>query len=483
MARRRALAVLVVLLAGGCKLGPDYVRPEVPVPEHWREVDQAEADTLANTPWWQLFQDPVLQELIRVALDENKDLAIAIERIQEARARYGITSADLAPKVDAQGSAGEEQLSKQGIPGLPPSTDENGDLYTAGGSLFWELDIFGRIARATEADRALLFATEETRRAVVLALVADVASTYMELRELDRSLEISRSTLESRRAYVELAKDRFDGGLTSELDWRQAQAEYHRIESFTHNFERLVSQKENQLSVLLGRNPGPIRRGQPLNEMPVPAAVPAGLPSVLLDRRPDLLAAEQQLVSANARIGEAKALLYPSISITGFYGGQSTDLKDLLDNGARTWSIAGNVLQPIFNSGQNEERVNVAESQQRQALFAYEQSILQAFREVDDTLVGYAKAGERRSAETERVTAENKVLELAELRYQGGVSDYLEVLDAQRSLFDAQLTESEIIRDQLIALVQLYKALGGGWPAEQEEPAEQPRPAEPAPAP
>jgi len=446
----------------------------VPVPEHWREVDQAEADTLANTPWWELFQDPVLQELIRIALDENKDLAIAVERIQEARARYGITSADLAPKVDATGSAGELQLSKQGIPGLPPSTDENGDLYSAGGSLFWELDIFGRIARATEADRAIMFATSETRRAVVLALVADVASTYMELRELDRSLEISRSTLESRRAYVELAKDRFEGGLTSELDWRQAQAEYHRIDSFVHDFERLVAQKENQLSVLLGRNPGPIRRGQALGEMPVPAAVPSGLPAALLDRRPDLLAAEQQLASANARIGEAKALLYPSFSITGFYGGQSTDLKDLLDNGARTWSIAGNVLQPIFNSGQNEERVEVAESQQRQALFSYEQSILQAFREVDDTLVGYAKAGERRTAETERVEAENKVLELAELRYRGGVSDYLEVLDAQRSLFDAQLTEAEIIRDQLIALVRVYKALGGGWTESPAPPAAAP---------
>jgi multidrug efflux system outer membrane protein len=482
MARRRPLAVLVVLLAGGCKLGPDYVRPEVPLPEHWREVDQAEAESLANTPWWELFQDPVLQELIRIALQENKDLAIAIERIEEARARYGISSADLMPRVDASASAGELQLSKQGIPGLPPSTDEGGDLYSAGGSLFWELDIFGRIARATEADRAILFATEETRRAVVLALVADVASTYMELRELDRSLEISRSTLESRRAYVELARDRFEGGLTSELDWRQAQAEYHRIDSFMHDFERLVAQKENQLSVLLGRNPGPIRRGQALGELPVPAAVPAGLPAALLDRRPDLLAAEQQLASSSARIGEAKALLYPSISLTGFYGGQSTDLKDLLDNGARTWSIAGNLLQPIFNSGQNEERVNVAESQQRQALFSYEQSILQAFREVDDSLVGYEKAGQRRASEGERVSSEEKVLELAELRYRGGVSDYLEVLDAQRQLFDAQLSETGIIRDQLVALIQLYKALGGGWPASQTEPAAEPAPAEPAPA-
>jgi len=476
----RASALLVAaVLAGGCKLGGEYERPKVPVPEGWRDVEASEQQTLANTPWWELFDDPELVELIRTALSGNKDLLIAVERIEEARALYGFTRADLYPRADLAASAGAQGISRNGIPELPSGTDRSDTLYSVSGRVFWELDFFGRIRSATEAQLAQLYATEQSRRAVVLALVADVARAYVELRELDRRVEIAKRTLESRVAYVDLARERFEGGVTSELDLRQAEAEMQRTASAVHDFEGQLHQKENELSALLGRNPGAIPRGRTLEELAIPPAVPPGLPSALLERRPDVREAEEQLASAHARIGEAKALLYPSFSITGFYGGQSTDLKDLLDNGARTWSIAGNLLQPIFNSGQNQERVNVAESLQRQALSAYEQAILQAFREVDDTLVGYQKAGERRTSEGERVSAENKVLELAELRYRGGVSDYLEVLDAQRQLFDAQLSETGIIRDQLVALIQLYKALGGGWPATQGEPAAGPAPAAP----
>lgn len=475
----RHLAAVLLFLTAGCTLGPDYRRPEVPLPDGWRDVSAGEQQSLANTPWWEVFRDPELVNLIQVALEENKDLKIAVERIEEARAIYGFTKADLYPKLDAYASAGSLEASRQGIPALPSGVDTQNELYTVGASMFWELDFFGRIRRATEAELAQLYASEQARRAVVLALVSDVARAYVELRDFDRRLEISRRTLESRVRYVELARDRFEGGLTSELDWRQAEAEMHRTASLVFDFERLVRQKENELSTLLGRNPGGIPRGRALEDLELPESVPPGLPSELLDRRPDLRQAEEQLVSANARIGSAKALLYPSIALTGSFGWESTELDDLFDAPAKSWSIGANLLQPIFNAGQNQRRVEVSESQQRQALYAYERSVLQAFREVEDSLVGFRQAGLRRSSEGQRVTAERKVVELAELRYRGGVAAYLEVLDAQRSLFNAELDETSSLRDEVVGLIQIYKALGGGWPqAADAESTEDVRPAE-----
>jgi multidrug efflux system outer membrane protein len=455
--------LIAVLLTAGCTLGPDYKRPDVPLPEGWREVGTAEQESLANTPWWELFQDPELVRLIGIALEENQDLKIAVERIEEARAFYGFQRADLFPKADLAASASHVRASELGVPALPSGVDNEDSLYSVAGTVFWELDFFGRVRRATEAELALVYASEQARRAVVLTLVADVARAYVELRELDQSLEISRRTLESRVQYVTLANDRFTGGLTSELDLRQAEAEEKRTETLVHDFERQVTQKENELSALLGRNPGAIPRGRVLGELPVPSAVPAGLPSELLERRPDVRTAEEQLASSTARIGEAKALLYPSIALTGAFGWESSELDDLLDSPAQSWSIGANLLQPIFNSGQNRRRVEVAESQQRQALYSYERSVLLAFREVEDALTALRQFGLQRTSEGARVAAERKVLDLAELRYRGGVAAYLEVLDAQRSLFDAELSETGVQRDELVALIQLYKALGGGW--------------------
>ncbi len=462
---------LLCLFVGGCTLGPDYRRPEVPVPETWRAMDAAEQESLANTPWWELFQDPELLRLIEIALAGNQDLLIAVERIEEARAFYGFQRADLYPKVDLGASAAYLRISELGLPNLPPGTDNEEPLYGVSAQAFWELDFFGRIRRASEAELALVYQAEESRRAVVQALVADVARAYVELRDLDRRVEISRRTLESRVEYVTLARERFEGGLTSELDLRQAEAEMHRTASFVHGFEGFVTQKENELSALLGRNPGEIARGQASDVLVVPPAVPSGLPSALLERRPDVRAAEEALASANARIGEAKALLFPSIALTGAFGWESTELDDLLDSPAQSWSIGANLLQPIFNSGQNRRRVDVAESRMRQALYAYERAVLLAFRDVEDALAGLRQTGLQRGAEGERVAAERKVLELAELRYRGGVADYLEVLDAQRSLFDSELGETDAQRDELLFLIQLYKALGGGWP-QAPEPAE-----------
>jgi len=475
---RRALALTwLAALPASCTLGPDYVRPDVELPAAWRELGAPEAQSLADTPWWELFDDPVLQELIQIALAENKDLAIAVERIEEARARWGFTRADLYPRVDASASAGRTRLSENALQTGGGEVEDS--VYSVGATAFWGLDVFGRIRRATEAELELLYATEETRRAVVLALVASVAQVYVELRDFDQRLAIALRTLQSRVEYVELARVRFEGGLTSELDWRQAEAELHRTAGLVHQFELLVAQKENELAVLLGQNPGPIARGLEIGALPLPPEVPSGLPAELLDRRPDLLSAEHELASANARIGEAKALLYPSFALTGSFGWESTELGDLLDAPSRTWSFGANVLQPIFNAGQNRRRVEVSESQQRQALYSYEQSILIALREVEDALVGYRKSGERRGTDELRVEAERKVLDLAELRYRGGVADYLEVLESQRSLFDAELSASETARDQIVSLIQLYRALGGGWPTEPEQPEEASAPAAP----
>jgi len=460
--------LVALLLTTACNVGPDYKRPELPLPEGWREVSANEQQTLANTPWWELFQDPELVKLIHIALAENKDLKIAVERIEEARARYGFTRAEQFPRVDGFASAGKSQSSANGSIPLPSGVDRTQSSYTVGFSAFWEIDFFGRIRRATESELAQMYATEQSRRAVVLALVADVARAYVELRDFDRRLAISRRTLESRVQYVQLARDLFEGGKTSELDLHQAEAELARTTSLVHEFERLVRQKENELSVLLGRNPGDIGRGRGLDELTVPPSAPAGLPSELLDRRPDLREAEELLAASNARIGVAKALLYPSIALTGSFGWESTELGGVFDTQSQAWSLSANLLQPIFNSGQLRSRVEVTESQQRQALYSYERSVLQAFREVEDSLVGSRQTTLRRGSERERVLAERKVLEIAELRYRGGVAAYLDVLDAQRSLFEAELDETSAMRDEFVSRIDLYKALGGGWPQEPE---------------
>ncbi len=477
MARRLFASLAVVgaltVAGAGCALGPNYQRPAVPTPPSWRELPAAEAETLANRPWWEVFDDPQLQELIRLALAENKDLKIAVERVEEARARYGFTRADLWPAVGLSGTAGRLRFS-EGTLVHPPSGDQPAsqdtetDIYAASANVSWEIDFFGRLRRASEAEQAVFLGTQEARRAAVLALVADVARAYFELRDFDRRLDVARRTIESRREYVQLAKDRFDGGGTPEIDYRQAEAELARVLTVVYQLEMLIAAKENELSVLIGRNPGPIVRGARIEEQKLPASVPAGLPSELLDRRPDVRVAEQQLAASTANIGEAKAMLFPRIALTGSFGFASTDFDTLFDGPSKSWNVVGNLLQPIFNSGKNKRRVEVTESRQRQTLYAYERAVLQAFRETEDALVAYRKTGEQRTAQAGRVAAERKVLELAELRYRGGVAAYLEVLDAQRSLFGAELDEAESIGSNLVSLVRLYKALGGGWPSAPE---------------
>jgi multidrug efflux system outer membrane protein len=476
----RLLAVLLALFAAGCALGPNYQRPQVPTPPKWRDLPTAEAESLANAPWWEVFDDPALQELIRTALTENKDLKIAVERIEEARARYGFTRADLWPKVDASATAGRLRFNSGSLLHTPEGDAETVTegtetaIYALSADVSWEIDFFGRIRRASEAQQALFLETEEARRSAVLALVADVATAYLELRDFDRRLEIARRTIVSRQEYLQLARDRFEGGITPELDMRQAEAELRRVEVVLFDLERLIALKENELSVLLGRNPGAITRGRSVSEQRLPGAVPAGLPAALLDRRPDIREAEQRLAAATANIGEAKALLFPRIALTGSFGFASTEFDTLFEGPSKSWNIIGNLLQPIFNAGKNKRRVEITESRQRQLLYDYEATILDAFRETEDALIAYRKTGEQRQAQGARVEAERKVLELAELRYRGGVAAYLEVLDAQRSLFGAELDEAETIGSHLAWLVRLYKALGGGWPGAPVAPSNPP---------
>ena len=470
MKRRLLLAAGFVLVTASCTVGPDYKRPPVTSPEAWRDA-AAEEDSIANVPWWELFQDETLQGLIRLALEQNRDLRIAVERIEEARARYGFTRADRWPEITADARAGGLRFSEASLTHTPESTsdDNTTDLYSVGVNVSWELDFFGRVRRANEAQRASLLATEEARRAVALTLVANVARAYVELRDLDRRLDIARRTLATRQEYVGLARDRFEGGVTPEVDLRQAEAELHRVEFIVHEIEKLARQKENEISYLLGNNPQAVPRGRAVDAQPIPPQVPAGLPAALLERRPDLREAEQRLIEANAMIGEAKAQLYPTISLTGSFGFASTDLGDLLDSSSQSWNVFAGLLQPIFNSGKNKRRVEVRQSQTRQAVLEYERALLGALREVEDSLIALEKSAAQRLAQGQRVEAERKVLELSELRYRGGVAAYLEVLDAQRSLFAAEIDEVASVSTQMISLIRLYSALGGGWPTSAEE--------------
>ncbi len=467
--RRVLSALALTLVATACAVGPDYKRPDVKAPTQYRDPAALQGGgSLANVAWSDLFKDEQLKKLIGIALHENRDLKIAVERLEEMRANVGIAKADFYPHLSANLAAGGINTSDGSLLHSPEGTDPTG-LYAANIGLSWELDFFGRIRRATEAQKALLLASDEARRAVAMALVSDVAMAYIDLRGLDRRLALAQRTLGSRKENVEYAKTRFEGAVAHEVDMRQAEAELHRMEALAFNLEKLVAQKENELSFMLGRNPAAIQRTGSNDEQPIPPQVPADLPAQLLERRPDVRQAEMELWSATASIGEAKAMLYPRISLTGQYGLASTDLKNFVDPSSQAWNLFANLMQPIFEGGKNRARVEARESQQRQSLYAYEKTLLQALREVEDGLVGLRKAGEERKAQKERVTADTRVLELAELRYKGGVAEYLEVLDAQRSLFDAENDEANSVTEHAKSLVRLYKALGGGWPVPAEK--------------
>jgi multidrug efflux system outer membrane protein len=452
--------VAAVLLAG-CMVGPEYKRPVVESPPAWR-VEEKEAKDVANTAWWEQFNDPVLNELIREALQENKDLKIAAARIEQFMGQYAVTRAGMYPQVGAGASGGMQRLSEKGTVPLPPGTTNPDDFYQMFLSGSWEIDIWGKIRRASQAARADILSSEEGRRAVTLSLVAAVASAYIDLRDLDWELEISKKTAESRKESLRIFQARFGYGYTSAVEVSMVKSEYEEALANIFYYGKLVAQLENEISVLLGRNPGPIPRGKPLDEITFPA-VPAGLPSDLLTRRPDILQAEQNLIAANARIGVAKALYYPSISLTGAFGFASTDLSQLFTGSANTWSWAVPVSAPIFTAGAISGQVKSAEAVQQQALIRYQQVIQTAFREVNDSLIDQKQTKEQVEALGRRVKALKEYARLARLRYDNGYTGYLEVLDADRNLFAAQLNYSQTMAVLFRSSVSLYKAMGGGW--------------------
>jgi outer membrane protein, multidrug efflux system len=463
-------AALVLVIAGalaGCaSVGPDYKRPAVPTASRWRTPTEG-IGSLADLEWWQLFQDPALRELIGIALDENQDLRLAVARVAEARAQLAVTRAAQFPQVDAQGSYTNQRFSQKSFPvtAFPGASglDVQQDFYRTGLDLSFELDLWGRLRRATEAARADLLASAENTRTILTTLISDVAQAYFDLLELDREADVDRQTFASRQASLELVRRRFEDGLTSELDVRRAEQELAAAVAAVPDVERRIAQTENRLSILLGHNPGPIRRGTALDGQRVPPHVPADLPSALLERRPDIRQAEQKLISANAHIGEAKAAFFPRISLTGMFGLESASLSELFTGPARAWQVGPTVTFPMFHGGQLRGNLRAAEARQQQALIQYQQTIQQAFREVDDALVFRAKAGDIRTQREARVQAAARALDIANLRYISGLGTYLDVLDAQRQLFSAQVDLAGTTRDQLTAVVQIYKALGGGW--------------------
>ncbi len=454
--RKSLLVSMIALLASGCMVGPDYVRPPVDAPAAWR-LNEQDARDLANTAWWEQFGDPVLNDLVTTALRENKDLMIATARIDEFAGKYGFVRAGLFPQV----GAGYEVSRQRNMP-VGATDPVTYNSYSAVLNAGWEIDIWGRIRRQTEAANAQLLASEEGRNAVVLSLLGSVAGAYINLRNLDRQLEIARATAKSRGESYDLFKLRFEGGVISLLELSQNKSQYEEALASIPPLEKAIAQQENGLSVLLGRNPGPIARGKDIDQLMLPA-IPAGLPSDLLERRPDIRRAEQDLIAANALIGAAKAAYFPTISLTGLFGYASPSLSSLFDGPSKVWQYGAPITMPIFTAGAIAGQVQAAEAVQQQALFGYQKAIQEAFREVDDALVNQDRTREQLLAQRRQVEALQQYASTARLRYDNGYTSFIEVLDAERSLFNVQLQYTQTHQVQLQAMVNLYLAMGGGW--------------------
>lgn len=460
--RRTLIATCIAGMLAGCKVGPDYVRPEVETPAAFR-YDVTNADDLVNTAWWEQFDDPVLNRLITTALARNKDVRIAAARVEEAAGVLGVTRSQLFPQVGVRADFARQQVSRySGTTTLQDDVRRTFNNYQVLLSASWEIDFFGKLQRQTESARASLLATEDGRRATLLSLVAAVANEYITLRDLDKQLEISRRTADSRSESVRLFELRFKGGVVAELELEQVRSEYEQALAAIPDLERQIAQQENLISVLLGSNPGPIPRGRTLDELVLPQ-VPIALPSDLLEQRPDLLQAEQSLVATNADIGAAKALYFPTITLTGQAGTLSTQWSKLFTGDARVWNFGPTVSVPIFTAGAIRGQVAQAEARQQQALYQYQQAIQTAFRETEDALVAQLKLREQLTVQARRVTALKGYARLARLRYDNGYTSFLEVLDAERSLFNAELDYARNQGDLFQALVDIYKAMGGGW--------------------
>ncbi len=450
-------------LLGGCAIGPNYSRPTVAEPPTFRGQATAEAASLADAPWWDVFGDPILKDLIREALRNNYDVRIAAARVQEARAGFVVSRSDLYPSLDYGAGVSRGQITP-GVLGSPGGrAPEPGNFYSATLAMSWELDIWGRIRRSTEAARETLLATEDARRGVWLTLVSDLGQAYFELLALDVRLQIARNSRDAYQYTFDLFQDRFTLGAASKLETSRAQGALGEAEANIPQIESAIVAKENQIRILLGQPPGPIVRGTPMYEQPVVPTVPAGLPSALLERRPDLRQAEHELASANARIGVAKAEFFPKLSLTALFGTASPEVSALTGGSATIWAVAGMLSGPLFNAGRTLGTYRASVAQWEQARLHYEQAVLTALREVSDTLTALGKLSEAETGQDRAVKALEEAVEHATDRYRHGLASYYEVLEAQQQLYPAQNTLAQVRRDRLVSHVRLYRALGGGW--------------------
>ena len=465
--------LLLMFFTTGCAVGPNYHRPKVDVPGEYRgsaapEVTQNQGATpqaslqgeqsFGEQKWWEVFQDPQLQDLIRTALKNNYDLRIAATRILEAQAQLGITRADQLPRIGVGATALNDRFpqNKQ-----VPQNETN--FNVVGASLAWDLDFWGKYRRATEAARANLLATEWAQKAVINSLVSNVAASYFQLRALDLQLEISHRTLATRQESLQLTRTLSEGGAGTNLDVRQAEQLVAVAAGEIPDFERRIQQQENFISTLLGNNPGPIARGMKLTEQPHLPQVPAGIPSALLERRPDIRSVEAQLIAANAQIGVARAAYFPQVSLTGTSGFLSSAVSSLFTGPAGFWNFGGAVTQPIFAGGRIKSGVRLSEARQKEMVLTYQQTIQQAFRGVSDSLIGYQKNREFRQRQEELVLAAQDAARLSEVRYRGGATNYLEVLTNETNSFNAELGLAQAQLNELVSLVEIYRNLGGGW--------------------
>lgn len=462
--RRTSYAILlaVISLFTACTVGPNYQRPKVTAPAAYRGPDNTQissADSLGDQKWWEVFKDAQLQELIRTAVKQNYDVQIAATRVLQAQSQLVITRSNQLPTASVGPSV--TGVRQPGIPNVFPSYSYLADALTISGS--WNVDFWGRYRRATEAARANLLATEWGRRAVISAVVENVATAYFQLREYDLELDIEKRTLESRQQSLHLTQTLEQGGATGLQDVRQAQQLVEEAAAAIPQTEQAIQQTENAISIFLGENPASVSRGLKLTEQPLPDTIPAGIPSQILERRPDIQEAEQNLIAANAQIGVARAQLFPQISLTGDFGVESIGLGNLFMWGARTWNWTGSATQPIFNGGALRANVRLSKAQEQQAVLTYQQTIQTAFREVSDSLIAYQKLRAYQDHQALLTKYAKDASDLAEMRYKGGVTSYLEVLTNETNYFSAELTLARAQLSQRLSLVQVYNALGGGW--------------------
>lgn len=460
--RRVYLALAAALGLCGCLVGPNYHRPATSLPAQFPD-SAATKESIADQKWFDLFQDPVLKQLVETALAKNFDVRIAAERVMEANAQYGVTRANLLPTLDAQGSFTASRSSSIGsFPFIAPGTNLATSYTEAGLQFSWELDLWGRLRRLDEAARAQYLGSQEARNGVIVSLIADVMNTYFQVREEDLELVIGEQNNGIARDNLRLIQERKDRGAASGLDVHQAEQFLYTTTAEIAGAERSLAQAEDALNLLLANAPGQVPRGRTLEQITSPPELPAGLPSSLLERRPDIREAEDNLIAANAQIGAARALFFPNISLTGLLGSQSRSLAGMFSGPARNELISPGALLPIFHAGLR-AGVQLTEAQEREMLLTYQKTIYTALREVADALATHSRTRDQRAQEEKLVTALSESVRLSNLRYRGGLDSYLQVLDAERNLFAGQLTLAQLRLLELQSVVELYRALGGGW--------------------